>query len=345
MEGTTPDHAHQPPQSRPVLFISHLTEDRQVADVLTHFVRAHSGGLVQVFQTSTDIAQSGRHQRQHLMQALWDAIVIILVYTDSTKDWSYCIWECGVAAQPPNPARLVILTDSNKVPTAFANETRFRARELFDVQHFVNVLLTSAEYFPRYPQALTHDVQPNGPEILLAADELHTRLSAALDRGHAVFISYRRQDTAPYARLLREELSKRFGESRVFMDVDSISGGLDFQQEIKRVISVCKLLIALIGPQWITITGAEGQRRLDDPNDLVRLEIETALAKEIPVIPVLVDNTSMPRAQQLPHSLAPLTRRNALELTYDRYSDDISRVLKVVRSFIGRTATAPPSAP
>jgi hypothetical protein len=101
MEGTTPDHAHQPPQSRPVLFISHLTEDRQVADVLTHFVRAHSGGLVQVFQTSTDIAQSGRHQRQHLMQALWDAIVIILVYTDSTKDWSYCIWECGVAAQPP----------------------------------------------------------------------------------------------------------------------------------------------------------------------------------------------------------------------------------------------------
>jgi hypothetical protein len=261
------------------------------------------------------------------MQALWDAIVIILVYTDSTKDWSYCIWECGVAAQPPNPARLVILTDSNRVPTAFANETRFRARELFDVQHFVNVLLTSAEYFPRYPQALTHDVQPNGPEILLAADELHTRLSAALDRGHAVFIS------------------KRFGESRVFMDVDSISGGLDFQQEIKRVISVCKLLIALIGPQWITITGAEGQRRLDDPNDLVRLEIETALAKEIPVIPVLVDNTSMPRAQQLPHSLAPLTRRNALELTYDRYSDDISRVLKVVRSFIGRTATAPPSAP
>jgi hypothetical protein len=69
MEGTTPDHAHQPPQSRPVLFISHLTEDRQVADVLTHFVRAHSGGLVQVFQTSTDIAQSGRHQRQQTRES------------------------------------------------------------------------------------------------------------------------------------------------------------------------------------------------------------------------------------------------------------------------------------
>jgi hypothetical protein len=149
-----------------------------------------------------------------------------------------------------------------------------------------------------------------------------------------VFISYRRQDTAPYARLLREELSRRVGPSQVFMDVDSIEVGVDFAEAIQRAVDSCQVLLALVGPRWLTITDAEGQRRLDDPGDTVRLEIEAALARNVRVIPVLVDNTLMPRHQQLPESLMPLARRNALELTYNRYEYDLGRLLKAVEKIV-----------
>jgi tetratricopeptide (TPR) repeat protein len=162
-----------------------------------------------------------------------------------------------------------------------------------------------------------------------------------------VFISYRRQETAPYARMLREEVGRRLGAAQVFMDVDSIEIGVDFAEAIQRAVDSCEVLLALIGPQWLTITDAEGQRRLDNHDDTVRLEIEAALARNVRVIPVLVDNTSMPRPQQLPDSLAPLARRNALELTYNRYDYDLGRLLKAVEKVVGQTAapTATPSSP
>jgi tetratricopeptide (TPR) repeat protein len=160
-----------------------------------------------------------------------------------------------------------------------------------------------------------------------------------------VFISYRRQETGPYARLLRQELSRLLGAEQVFMDVDSIAVGVDFAEAIQRAVDACEVLLALVGPQWLTITDAEGQRRLDDPDDTVRLEIEAALARNILVIPVLVDNTPMPRRQQLPDSLVPLARRNALELTYTRYEYDLGRLLAAVETVVGQPAapTATPS--
>jgi hypothetical protein len=157
-----------------------------------------------------------------------------------------------------------------------------------------------------------------------------------------VFNSYRRQETAPYARLLREELSRRLGSQQVFMDVDSIEVGVDFTEAIERAVSSCEVLIALVGPQWLAVTDAEGQPRLNDPDDAVRLEIEAALTRNIRVIPVLVDNTPMPRRQQLPESLVPLTRRNALELTHSRYAYDIGRLLEVVERVVGGAAVPSP---
>jgi putative sterol carrier protein len=152
-----------------------------------------------------------------------------------------------------------------------------------------------------------------------------------------VFISYRRQDTAPYARLLREELSKHLGPQQVFMDVDSIQVGVDFAEVITQAVSTCEVLLAVVGPQWLTATDAEGRRRLDDPDDTVRLEIEAALARNILVIPVLVDNTPMPRRQQLPESLAPFARRNALELTNNRYAYDVKRLVAAVKRVVSET--------
>jgi hypothetical protein len=159
-----------------------------------------------------------------------------------------------------------------------------------------------------------------------------------------VFISYRRQETAPYARLLREELSRRLGSQQVFMDVDSIEVGVDFTEAIQRAVDACQVLLALIGPQWLTATDAEGQRRLDNPDDSVRLEIQAALARNIRVIPVLVDNTPMPGRQQLPDSLVPLARRNALELSYNRYAYDLGRLLEVIERIMGHDIGPTPAA-
>jgi WD40 repeat protein len=159
-----------------------------------------------------------------------------------------------------------------------------------------------------------------------------------------VFISYRRQETAPYARLLREELSRWLGPQLVFMDVDSIEVGVDFAEAIQRAVDACQVLLALIGPQWLTATDADGQRRLDNPDDTVRLEIEAALARGIRVIPVLVDSTPMPGRHQLPDGLAPLARRNALELSYNRYAYDVGRLLEAVERVMGHDVSPMPAA-
>ncbi len=130
-----------------------------------------------------------------------------------------------------------------------------------------------------------------------------------------IFISYRRKDTAWPARQLYEHLVSRFGTEAVFTDVDDIEPGEDFVTRITTAVAACDVLLALIGQQWLTVTNEQGVRRLDDPDDFVRLEIVAALAREVRVIPVLIDGARMPRADELPAELVPLTRRHAVEIT------------------------------
>jgi tetratricopeptide (TPR) repeat protein len=135
-----------------------------------------------------------------------------------------------------------------------------------------------------------------------------------------IFLSYRHQETAWPARQLYGVLVEHFRAEQVFKDVDNINPGDDFVERITAAVGTCDVLLALIGPQWLTITNKKGQRRLDDPEDYVRLEIETALTRKIRVIPILVDEAKMPGAEELPPTLAPLVRRNAVEinpLTFD----------------------------
>ena len=135
-----------------------------------------------------------------------------------------------------------------------------------------------------------------------------------------IFISYRRQETAWPAGRLYDVLVEHFPAEQVFKDVDNIEPGEDFVERITASVGSCDVLLALIGLQWLTITDEEGRRRLDNPGDYVRLEIETALTRKIRVIPILVDDARMPSAKELPATLAALVRRNAVEinpLTFD----------------------------
>jgi hypothetical protein len=146
----------------------------------------------------------------------------------------------------------------------------------------------------------------------------------------AIFISYRREDTAYPAGWLFDRLADTYGEELIFKDIDSIALGDDFVDVITRAVASTDVLLALIGEKWIAITDEDGRRRLDDPDDFVRLEIEAALTRGIRVIPILVGGTTMPRSDQLPPGLTALARRNALELSPSRFESDTSRLIKVL---------------
>jgi hypothetical protein len=146
-----------------------------------------------------------------------------------------------------------------------------------------------------------------------------------------VFISYRRGDTTIYAGRLFDGLSAALGDDQVFMDLDAIEPGADFVEHIEREVGNCEILVALIGRGWVDVTDADGNRRLEDPQDFVRLELATGLSRDIRVIPVLVQGATMPRADQLPDDLKSLARRNALEIGDERWRQDFARLLEVVQ--------------
>lgn len=155
-----------------------------------------------------------------------------------------------------------------------------------------------------------------------------------------VFICYRREDTAAHAGRLYDSMVARFGERNVFMDVE-IEPGVDFVERITSVVSGCVVLIVVMGREWATVEGPDGGARIADPDDFVRLEVETALRRpEVTPIPVLVSGARMPRPEQLPEPLRPLTRRNALELSDARWRYDVGRLQTALEDLIGElTAT------
>lgn len=145
-----------------------------------------------------------------------------------------------------------------------------------------------------------------------------------------IFISYRREDTAYPAGWLFDRLVDHFGADQVFRDIDSIQLGDDFAEKIRAAVGSCAVLLAVIGDRWLTVTGEDGKRRLDDPSDYVRLEIEAALTRNVLVIPVLVAGARIPHSSQLPASLAKLAGRQALELSPSRFNSDIRYLLSTL---------------
>jgi hypothetical protein len=145
-----------------------------------------------------------------------------------------------------------------------------------------------------------------------------------------VFINYRREDTAPYAGRLYDRLTAHFGEGQVFMDIAQIEPGEDFVEVIDRKVSACDIAIVAIGPNWLRTTDASGKRRVDDEEDFVRMEIVAALQRKIRVIPVLLGGARMPGRHDLPEALAPLSRRNAIEVSETRFHADVNRLIEAI---------------
>lgn len=148
-----------------------------------------------------------------------------------------------------------------------------------------------------------------------------------------IFVSYRRDDSSGHAGRLADRLVEHFGRNRIFMDIDTIEPGEDFVTVIENAVSSCDILIAVMGQKWLS---AGGTGRFDNPNDFVRLEIATALRRDIRVIPVLVQRASMPKPQDLPEDLGKLTRRNAIELTDSRWQTDVDQLINVMEKVLAK---------
>jgi hypothetical protein len=129
-----------------------------------------------------------------------------------------------------------------------------------------------------------------------------------------LFISYRREDAGYVAAVLNDRLQQKFGPDSVFFDIDHVPLGADFREHIAKAVGHCDVLLVVIGDDWLDVCNATGGRRLDDPADYHRIEIEAALARGIPTIPILIDKATMPSPDRLPESLQAMAYRNAAEL-------------------------------
>ena len=152
---------------------------------------------------------------------------------------------------------------------------------------------------------------------------------------NGIFLSYRREDTSGFARGLFQSLVAHFGPDQVFMDVEGIELGVDFTKSLEQRISHCGVLLVLIGKNWATCTDEKGNKRLSNPSDWVRLEVATALKRDIRVIPVLVRNAHMPKPEDLPDDLKSITRRQALEIRHNRWDADVNALIEALSKISG----------
>jgi TIR domain len=160
-----------------------------------------------------------------------------------------------------------------------------------------------------------------------------------------IFISYRRDDAGDAAGRLSDHLTECFGRDSVFMDVDGIALGRDFREVIDETLGQCGVMLAVMGKTWLQNTDAKGNRRIDQPGDFVRLEIGTALKRDIPVIPVRVQGAGIPSQNDLPDDLKDFAFRNAIELSQDRWRSDVQNLTEKLRPLMGELTPQPQAPP
>jgi hypothetical protein len=152
-----------------------------------------------------------------------------------------------------------------------------------------------------------------------------------------IFINYRRDDSAGYAGRLFDHLSAYFDARNIFMDIDTIKPGDDFRKVLETAVGACDVVLVMIGRQWLTVADPHGGRRLDNPQDWVRIEIASALANpRLRVIPVLVRGASVPDADELPEDIRAIAWRNAFELSDTRFQYDANRLIRMIEQAAGK---------
>jgi hypothetical protein len=166
-------------RSRPLLFISHRHDDREIADLIRNFVTYLGGNEVVVHQTSSSDAHApkiGRNVNRELMKALWKTDVLVLIYTRHDRDWDYCMWECGVATHSASEdTNVIVLQCGRQLPRVFADQVAVDVRDPEKLRRFVNAFLTDPDFFPGRTEPVTR-FQPNDANVARAAQTLYEDL-------------------------------------------------------------------------------------------------------------------------------------------------------------------------
>ena len=160
--------------------------------------------------------------------------------------------------------------------------------------------------------------------------------------GAGIFISYRREDSRHAAGRLADDLSDAFGGERIFRDIEGIDLGVRFGEALEKALAACSVMLVLIGPRWLTAQDAQGRRRLERPEDWVRQEVATALARGIPVVPVLLEGAALPTSDELTADLQGLIERQKIELSDERWRGDVQSLIARLARLPGLERRPPP---
>lgn len=231
--------------SRPLLFISHRHADRAIADVVRKFITDRSGGRIAVFQSSSIDAENprvGRELHTELKQYLWLANVVVLVFTRPEEDWSYCMWECGVATQASPETKIIVLQCGPQSPTVYSDAVRVSALDPDSVHKFANEFLTSSDFFPEHHEAVAPGFAVNGDEVKQAAGQLAEALKQVVPHDAE---SGQDWATVPFLRL-----------QLTFAEVDQIrmldqAEGAKAVLEQARVVDIDSAAQRLFGVGWL----------------------------------------------------------------------------------------------
>ena len=164
--------------------------------------------------------------------------------------------------------------------------------------------------------------------------EIPAKEKGKLIRSPKIFISYRRADSMDVTGRIYDRLREQFGKSAIFKDVDSIPPGVDFREHLEKAVGKCKVFLVVIGDQWLEAKDAKRRNRLQNPDDFVRIEIEAALKRNIPIIPLLVRGASIPAEAKLPPSLRKLVYRNGISIRSDPdFHGDMDRLIEAISNY------------
>lgn len=157
-----------------------------------------------------------------------------------------------------------------------------------------------------------------------------------------IFISYRREDSIDIVGRIYDWLALRVPRESIFIDIDNIPAAVDFRLALQEAVGKASIVLVVIGQRWLDAADAQGRRRLDNPDDFVRTEIEAAMQRNVPILPILVQNAAMPSAGALPPTLAPLSYRNALPVrSGPDFPRDMERVAKAIEIYVPGFANSP----
>jgi pyruvate/2-oxoglutarate dehydrogenase complex dihydrolipoamide acyltransferase (E2) component len=183
---------------------------------------------------------------------------------------------------------------------------------------------------------MVHDLFVREGQVVSSGDELYT-VGEGGGQPHEIFLAYRSNDVDGHVSRLVTLLEQEFSRYKVFVDYKSLEPGLDYERSITGSLNnTAKVLILVIGSRWLHAVDSTGRKRLDNENDLHRREIAIAFSRAIPILPILVQGTTMPHADELPREIALVSRSQALPLANDRWDYDSRRILDAVHRLYGR---------